>query len=123
MPIVDLSKSVRKDLTFSAGDSVRVVLTFKNLPSGVAIPVDAYTDSVAPIFDLASGADLGELAIDYTDAATGVLVLTVPASVTPSLVGCQVGYFLRLIHATTPETHTKKVLHGTLTAKPDREVA
>lgn len=110
MALVDLQQAVRKDLAFNAGDSVRLELQFKQ--GGVAIDMSGYTSSVAEIEDAISGQILEAFAIDYTDAATGTIVLTLTASQTDALCPCNAIWFFQAILAADPDNNTHTVIGG-----------
>ena len=115
MALVNLLETVRRDLTANANDSARLELSFKQ--GGAAIDMSGYSSSVAEVQDAATGEVIASWGIDYTDAVTGTIVLTLTVADIAAIKSCKAIWFFQAILAADPPNNSHTVIGGKFTVK------
>lgn len=112
---VNLLETVRRDLVANENDSARLELTFKQ--GGAVVDMSGYTASAAEVLNADNGEVLESWNIDYTDAATGKLVLTLTTTQVANIRKCRCIWYLQVVLASDPANNSHTVIGGNFTVK------
>lgn len=110
MALVDLLQAKKKDLVVQAGDSARLELRFRQ--GNAAIDMSGYSDSVARVQSAVDGSLLDSWAVDFTNAATGVIVLSLTTEQTDELIHHDSVWYFKAILASDPLNNSHTVIGG-----------
>lgn len=111
MAVSDVRRPATKNIQITAGDSVRLVLRFKDT-AGAPVDMSQYDGSIAPILDPTNETILDEWTVDLSDAVNGVIVLTLTVSQTEKLCPCDAAWFFKAIDNSDPENNTHTLVIG-----------
>jgi hypothetical protein len=110
MAVSDVREPAVKNIQITTDDSVRLELRFKSL--GLPVDMSQYDGSVAPILDPTNEIELDQWAVDLTDAATGVIVLTLTTTQTTALCPCDAVWYFQAIDTTDADNNSHTLIVG-----------